>query len=225
MSSLAELLSAQPLFDEDGDCIEEDEEVEPEYVDLEESRMEERYATTNVNMERSSDSIEERGVKQIPFRAPTTATFPPPFHISSWDRARANHAQCPRSKRPDIPDGMKALLDLALDEGKELLVQLKLGLNDAQHHIFKTLAVRVRREYAAVHPKSKWADINVSWGALPVRAKADVRRMMLNLCIEANLFPPTTKRTVIAAGIEHRIHMVRRTWQDTKKRSPKRSSD
>ncbi|OAP55957.1 hypothetical protein AYL99_10109 [Fonsecaea erecta] len=94
-------------------------------------------------------------------------------------------------------------------------VQEKLGLSNRQFDNFKNFARRVHGEYCAAHPNSKWADVNAVWTAVPEREKLDVIRLMYNLCTESNLFPPTTGRAVIEAGIEQRLHQVRRTWQQT----------
>ena len=94
-------------------------------------------------------------------------------------------------------------------------VQEKLGLSNRQFDNFKNFARRVHGEYCAAHPSSRWADVSVVWTAVPEREKLDVIRLMYNLCIESNLFPLTTGRATIEAGIEQRLHQVRRTWQQT----------
>lgn len=94
-------------------------------------------------------------------------------------------------------------------------VQEKLGLSNRQFDIFKSFARRVHSEYCAAHPASKWADVNVVWTALPEQEKHDLIGSMYNLCTGSRLFPPTTGRAVIEAGIEQRLHQVRRTWQQT----------
>jgi hypothetical protein len=43
----------------------------------------------------------------------------------------------------------------------------------------------------------------------------DVIRLMYNLCVDSRLFPASTGRDVVEAGIEQRLHQVRRTWQQT----------
>ncbi|OAL35425.1 hypothetical protein AYO20_05275 [Fonsecaea nubica] len=93
-------------------------------------------------------------------------------------------------------------------------VQEKLGLSNRQFDNFKNFARRVHGEYCAAHPNSKWADVNAVWTAVPEREKLDVIRLMYNLCTESNLFPPTTARAVIEAGIEQRLHQVRLHWLD-----------
>ncbi|EXJ92996.1 hypothetical protein A1O3_01552 [Capronia epimyces CBS 606.96] len=91
-------------------------------------------------------------------------------------------------------------------------VQEKLGLSDRHFDNFKDLARRVHNEYCAAHPRSSWADVNVSWTALPEAERLTVIRQMYNLCLQARLFPPTTQRSVIEAGIEQRLHQP--LWQD-----------
>ncbi|EXJ90863.1 hypothetical protein A1O1_03968, partial [Capronia coronata CBS 617.96] len=94
-------------------------------------------------------------------------------------------------------------------------VQEKLGLSDRQFDNFKNFARQVHNEYCAARPHSRWADVRVSWTALPEEERLDVIRLMYNLCLESNLFPPTSQRSTIEAGIEQRLHQVRRTWQQT----------
>ncbi|EHY59958.1 hypothetical protein HRR83_006322 [Exophiala dermatitidis] len=94
-------------------------------------------------------------------------------------------------------------------------VQQKLRLNDRQWDTFKDAARRAHLEFCASHPSSSWADVRVVWTAIPETEKLQVIRLVYNLCVESNLFPPTTQRSVIEAGIEQRLHQVRRTWQQT----------
>jgi hypothetical protein len=94
-------------------------------------------------------------------------------------------------------------------------VQEKLGLSNRQFDNFKNFARRVHGEYCAAHPKSRWADVGVVWTAVPEREKLDVIRLMYNLCVDSRLFPASTGRDVVEAGIEQRLHQVRRTWQQT----------
>jgi len=103
-------------------------------------------------------------------------------------------------------------------------VQEKLGLSDRAFDNFKNFARRVHGEYCAANPRSRWADVNIVWTAVPEREKEDVIRLMYNLCSDARLFPPTTSRAVIEAGIEQRLHQVRRTWQQTSRTKTKPSA-
>jgi hypothetical protein len=96
-------------------------------------------------------------------------------------------------------------------------VQRKLGLTNRQFENFKNFARQCHREYCARHPGSKWADVDVVWTAVPEQEKLDVIRLMYNLCTESDLFSPATGREIIEAGIEQRLHQVRRTWQQTER--------
>jgi len=103
-------------------------------------------------------------------------------------------------------------------------VQEKLGLSNRQFDNFKNFARRVHGEYCAAKPDSKWADVNVVWTAVPEREKLAVIELMFNLCTESNLFPQGTRRDKIEAGIEQRLHQVRRTWQQTSRTRTKPSA-
>ncbi len=94
-------------------------------------------------------------------------------------------------------------------------VQEKLGLSNKQFDNFKNFARRVHSEYCAAHPNSKWADVREVWTGVPEREKDDVIGLMYSLCTQSRLFPPSANETVIKAGIEQRLHQVRRTWQQT----------
>ncbi|OQU95665.1 hypothetical protein CLAIMM_01846 [Cladophialophora immunda] len=90
-------------------------------------------------------------------------------------------------------------------------VQQKLGLSNRQFDNFKNFVRRAHGEYYGTHPDSKWANVNIIWTAVPEHEKLEIVSLIDKLCTESNLFPPTTGRAVIEAGIEQRIHRVRRT--------------
>ena len=128
---------------------------------------------------------------------------------------------CVSSPSNRLPSSSEIFLRLDMSETPIRLrdspaqVQEKLGLSNREFDNFKNFARRVHGEYCAARPSSKWADVNIVWTAVPEREKLDVIQLMYNLCVESRLFPPTTRRTTIEAGIEQRLHQVRRTWQQT----------
>lgn len=93
-------------------------------------------------------------------------------------------------------------------------VQEGLGLGDWSYEKFKGFTRRAHIEYCSGHPDSQWANIGISWTAIPGPEKEEVIQLARKKCNEVSLFEEGLSLDIVGSGIDARLYEVRRAWQD-----------